>query len=223
MSVVVLLGVLGLGVAGFDPFGALLVAAALMMGASRAAAAMFLASSAVVPLAVAVVAGHALGPIEAEIKPWLHLPGYVWAAISLVTGLGLIGWAVWRALRPPTDKPAKAPKGISVPAMAVAGLGFGVTALVDPAYYAAIAVVARVHDPWLRVALLVLWFVIAQILLIGLVLVNAIHPGAEIGGRLQRAWRRFAPGIRRAVTVVALIFGAGLVLDGIWRLTGLGG
>lgn len=216
MHFTMVLAVLGLGVAGFDPFGALLVAAALALGATRSATLAFLAASAVVPLAFAVLAGHALGPVEAAIQPWVHLPALVWAAIRLGVGLGLIGWAAWRARHPMVEKPTKAPKGISTRAMAAAGLGFGVTVLLDPAYYAAIAVVARVHPPWLRVALLVVWFAVAQIALIALVAVDLIRPGADLGVRLQRAWRRASPAINRVITVVALVAGVALAIDGLW-------
>ncbi|WP_203567816.1 hypothetical protein [Aestuariimicrobium ganziense] len=69
-----LLSVFGLGVAGFDPLGALIVAAALAMGATGRSLLAFLTTSSMVPLVVAVLAGHALGPVEAAVGPWLHLP-----------------------------------------------------------------------------------------------------------------------------------------------------
>lgn len=217
----IVLVVIGLGVAGFDPFGALIVAAGRAMGASRRAALAFLATSTIVPLGVAVLAGHVVGPAEAAIRPWLHAPAPVWTVVRIIAGLALIVWAIWRLARPPAEKPMRTPKEISVRAMATAGLGFGVTVLLDPAYYAAIAVVAHLH-PWHRAVLLVVWFAVAQIALIALVIVELIWPRADFGGRLQRLWRRASPRISRAVTIAALLTGVVLVTLGVWRLLHLG-
>lgn len=217
----IVLVVIALGVAGFDPFGALIVAACRALGASRRAALAFLATSLIIPLGVAVLAGHLVGPTEAAIRPWLHAPAPAWTVVRILAGIGLMVWATWRLGRPPAEKPLRTPREISAWAMTTAGLGFGATVLLDPAYYAAIAVVAHLH-PWLRAGLLVVWFAVAQIALIGLVIVDLIWPRADFGGRLQRLWHRTSPRISRVVTLAALLAGATLVTHGVWELLHLG-
>ena len=210
-----------LGVAGFDPFGALLVAAALALGASRGSALAFLLLSAVIPLAVGGIAGHALGPVITRIESWLRLPPSIWAAVSIAAGLGLVGWGVLRVRRGASGqsgRPEHTPRGVSMGAMAGAGLAFGLTALLDPAYYGVVAFVARNPDPIARMAGLVGWFAIAQGLLIALVVGSWLGDAQRAASWLRRVWHSASPVIARSVTVAALMVGSALVVDGVWYL-----
>lgn len=205
----------GLGVAGFDPYGALLVGAALVGGASRWAALFFLLTSAVAPIGLGVLAGRVIGPMVSTVESWLQLPGLVWAIAALAAGVVLVGWAVLRLRR--GDRPEttqRQARGSSVGAMALAGLLFGLTALLDPAFYAIVAVTARNSDVLAHLAGLVIWFVVAQWLLIGLVAVSLFDRERTAATRLERAWTRNAARIHRVVTVVGLAAGLLLVVDG---------
>ncbi len=210
----------GLGVAGFDPYGALLVGAALVRGASRWAALVFLLASALAPIGLGVLAGRVIGPLVATIESWLQLPGLVWAIAALAAGVILIGWAVLRlrrGARPETPRQRRT-RGSSVGAMALAGLLFGLTALLDPAFYAIVAVTARNPDVLVHLVGLVIWFVVAQWLLIGLVAVSLFDRQRTAAARLERVWTRNAARIHRVVTVVGLAAGLLLVFDGVGYL-----
>ncbi|MGB3954424.1 MAG: hypothetical protein WBL05_03955 [Brooklawnia sp.] len=209
----------GLGVAGFDPYGALLVGAALARGASRWAALVFLLTSAVAPIGLGVLAGRVVGPLVSTVESWLQLPGMVWAFVALAAGV-ILGWAVLRlrrGARPETPQQHRT-RGSSVGAMALAGLAFGLTALLDPAFYAIVSVTARNSDVLVHLVGLVIWFVVAQWLLIGLVAVSLFDRQRTAAARLERAWTRNAARIHRVVTVVGLTAGLLLVVDGLGYL-----
>lgn len=213
-----LLVVAALGVAGFDPLGALLVAGALVLGASRRSALIFLLTSAVVPIGLAMLAGRVLRPVLATVESWLRLPASIWSAVSLVVGAGLIGWGLVRARRGVVVRPERPLRAASASAMAGAGFWFGFTVLLDPAYYAVMAVVARHPEPLTRLTALVIWFVVAQWLLIALVVGAWVGDAGRAANRLRGLWRRAAPTISRMVTIAAFVVGLALVADGVWYL-----
>ncbi|WP_203567817.1 hypothetical protein [Aestuariimicrobium ganziense] len=92
--------------------------------------------------------------------------------------------------------------------------------LADPAYHGAIAVVAHVHRPWVRVGLLACWLVVAHVALGVLVVAQLVRPSRGVGPWLQRAWRRWAPRVTAVLFLVAIVAGSGLVVDGVWHLLG---
>lgn len=218
MNVPLLVAAIGLGIAGFDPFGALLVAGALTIGASWRAALSFTLASAVVPIPLALLAGHALGPAITAIEEHLSLPASIWVVITLGAGVAMIGWAVRRIRRPPGEPKERPPLDVSARAMALAGLAFGVTVLADPAYYAIIAVVARNPDPAARAAAVVVWFLISECLLIALVVASFTGAHRRAAEGLRRAWRRASPVINGFITIALLVVGVLLILDGTWFL-----
>lgn len=218
MSLSLLMAAVGLGIAGFDPFGALLVAGALSIGASRWAALSFTLASAVVPISLALVAGHTLGPVIAAIEQRVQLPASVWVVVTFAVGVAMIGWAALRLLRPPVERVEHAPRNVSANAMALAGLAFGVTVLADPPYYAIIAVVSRNPDPAARAVAIVIWFLLAQCLLIALVVAAFTGSHRRAAEWLRRAWHRASPAINRTITIALLAAGTLLVADGLWYL-----
>lgn len=218
MGVQFLLVVAALGVAGFDPFGALLVAGALALGASRTSALAFLLASSVVQLGLALAAGRMLGPFLDAVESRLVLLASIWSLASLAVGAGLIGWGLVRVRRGAVVRPERPPRGVSSTSMAVAGLWFGFTVLLDPAYYAVVAVVARNAEPVARLTALVVWFAIAQWLLIALVIAAWVGDAGRAAEWLRGLWRRSAPVLARAINIAALVAGVALVVDGIWYL-----
>ena len=146
-----------------------------------------------VDLGVAPIAGCAGRPggrpLVSTVESWLQLPGMVWAFVALAAGV-ILGWAVLRlrrGARPETPQQHRT-RGSSVGAMALAGLAFGLTALLDPAFYAIVSVTARNSDVLVHLVGLVIWFVVAQWLLIGLVAVSLFDRQRTAAARLERAW-----------------------------------
>lgn len=210
----------GLGVAGFDPYGALLVGTALISGGTRWTALVFLLTSSVAPIALGLLTGRVLGPLVSTIESLLRLPAVVWAGLGLAVGIVLIGWALLRLRlrRGAVPGAERRPRDVSVGAMALAGLSFGFTALLDPAFYAIVAVTARNPDLWVQLIALVIWFVVAQWLLIGLVAVSWVDKERTAAVRLERVWSKNASRVSRIVTVVGFAAGVVLVVDGVGYL-----
>lgn len=216
MTFATLAAIVALGVAGFDPFGALLLAAALARGASRWGALIFFLASAVVPVGVGVLGGRALAPTIQLLETKLRLPNTIWLIITVLAGVGLLIWALqrWRKL---TSEPThQQPRGLSVKAMALAGIGFGFTVLADPAFYAVIAVNSRNHGFGPDLAAMSVWFVVSQVALVCLVIAAFTPAQRRAAAWLQQTWTRLSPLLSRVLTIVITLAGAGLLVDGLW-------
>lgn len=216
------LATLGLGIAGLDPFGALIVAAALTAGSTRRATSAFLTASAATTVAVGGLLGSALEPLLNLLGRLLDFPDLVWAVINIVLVITLMAWAIARIVRPPNSAHhSELPRrtGLSAWSLTGAGVLFGLTMLTDPAYYAIIALGTRVED-WLALVLAVtLWFLISQLPLVLLVVSSFLGLHETLTTRLERLWARVKPHISSIVTAAIALIAGVLTFDTIHFFT----
>ncbi|SBM43952.1 Hypothetical protein PFR_JS2_1793 [Propionibacterium freudenreichii] len=217
-------GIAGLGIAGFDPLGALALMAAMALGARRRAIATLLVTT----VATIVVTGFVL---SSTVGTWaiaqihrLHDPGHiVWGLIVLAAGVGLLAWAIVRLVRVPQPKPDDATRsGHSVGMLAVIGIGVGLSAFIDPAFYGLLVVAGGIHSWPMRLGGIVLWACLSQIALLalsGAVFAGAFAPVHRFITRVRQQWgaraSRFASWALLVIAVIICVEGA-FELHGHW-------
>lgn len=211
-----LLATLGLGIAGLDPFGALIVAAALAAGSTRRAVSTFLVASAVTTIAIGGLLGRAIEPPLTFLGNLLDFPNAVWAAINIVLVVALFAWAIARIGQRHASTVRSEPQrrsGLSSWSLTGAGVLFGLSMLTDPAYYAIIALGTRIEG-WLPLVLAVaLWFLISQFPLVVLVASSFLGLHEKVTSRLQTLWARSKPHISWIVTAAIVLAASVLAAD----------
>lgn len=215
-------GIVGLGIAGFDPLGALALIAAMALGARRRA----IAGLVIVTIATTVVIGFVL---SSTLGTWaiaqlhrLHDPGHiVWGALVLLAGIGLAVWGTIRLRRAPVvkkDEPTRS--GRSVKALVLIGIGVGLSALIDPAFYG-LLVVAGTMPTWpLRLAGVLTWSCLSQVAL--LALSGAVFAGAfgPVHRFITSCRERWGAAASRAASWVLIVVCVVIILEGILEIHG---
>jgi hypothetical protein len=212
-----LVTVLGLGLAGLDPAGALIAAAALTAGARDRAVLLYgvvvLVGTALLGTVLSLTLGVRLASVDWSV---LVPAGRVGAIIELGVGVGLLAWAVVRLSRRGARAPK--PRRERTGGLGLAGVGalFALSAALDPTFIAVVVLAGR--DPVVAEVALAhaLWAVVSQAPLVLLLL-------AVARGKHERAvtwfggwWSRVQPVVRRVVNAALVVTGAVLVLDGGW-------
>lgn len=167
--------VLGLGLAGFDPFGALIVLPALAMGAKRRVVVLFFVVSGLATVLAGVLLGQSVELIFAWLAENLAIPAPARAALQVLAAGALGYWAVrrWNARHEPPKERRKKPFLAGAAGMSLAGLGWGVGALTDPTFFG-VAGVTTTFQSTLEVTLaFTAWFLVSQAPLVLVVLALA--------------------------------------------------
>lgn len=213
-----LLALLGLGIAGLDPLGALIVAAALAAGSTRRAVSAFLVASTVTTVAVGGLLGRAIEPLLSSLGNLLNFPDAVWVAINILL-VAVLVWALARFWRRQdrADRSDSEPKrraaGLSTWSLAGAGVLFGLSMLTDPTYYAIIALGTRVEGWLVPVLVVALWYLISQSPLFVVVASSFLGLHEQVAARLQDFWARSKPYVSWIIKVAILLAVVVLVAD----------
>lgn len=161
-----LLLVLGLGIAGLDPWGLAVLLAAVAAGANKAEIVAFSLSTligAVVLGCVTAVFGKLILDQISTYLPALDDP--VWAIVELVVAAVLAYWVISErtGAKPDTEEPdAPAAPKASVLGMAASGFAFSVATILDPTFFAAAAIASQAPNAAAMVGLLALWVLVSQ-------------------------------------------------------------
>lgn len=200
--------VFGLGVAGLDPFGALMVVPALAAGAKRRIVMWFFGMAALCTVLTGLVVGESVQHVSAWLAR-LAVPAPVRLIAQAAAAAALGAWAAVRWARRGAPKREKASVLVGPVAMALAGALWGVSAVTDPSFLALVAVDAGVESLPVSTAVFAGWFVISQAPLCLVVL--ALVTGKDtrpVRGAVALARRLEAP----AGSAVTLLLAAGAVL-----------
>ena len=104
----------GLGVAGFDVFGVVIVLLLLASRVSKRRIVLFASIAFVGTVALGTVAAVLLGERVASLSQMVHrIPAVVWLCLEGVAAIALFGWAIYRlCVAPASDKPPKDAGGL---------------------------------------------------------------------------------------------------------------
>lgn len=166
-----LLTAVGLGIAGIDPLGALLLMTAIAAKLSRSKLIFFN----ITVLLSAVIAGTIVSLVGAgfiaSIKDVLPVStSRVWVIVNLIVAAAILIWIVRRKLtknRPKTQKPRNKLSGSNY-TIAATGLLFGAGSVLDPTFLANISLAAQSESLVTIVAMHTIWILVSQIMLFGL-------------------------------------------------------
>lgn len=211
---------LALGLAGLDPTGALIAAAALAAGAHERAVLAFGAVAVLGTAALGTALSLGIGTELAQVD-WLALlpDGRVAAVIEAAIGVGLLVWAGVRltpqAVRPPRPRRVRA----RTAGLVSTGVVFALSAVLDPTFVA-VTVIAGRGPSALAVALAqLLWVLVSQAPLV-FVLVAVARGGHRAAvERFTAWWERVQPTMRWIVTSALFLVGAILLVDAAWWFT----
>lgn len=216
-----------LGIAGFDPLGAIALVGAMAMRARRTGIAVLMAATLATTIGCGTLAAMLLGPavhhfghrghrLDAQAH---HVDHRIWAVLVVTVGLMLVAWGVWRLLHPAAlDEKASAatPRSASSAALAGTGVLVGLSAFVDPAYYGEIVVVSTRHHHLATIVVnLTVWTLLSQVALVvaGLAtLLGLYEPVHHLITAVQTRWAR---PLRLALSVLLLVLGALAVAEGV--------
>lgn len=221
-AVALLIAALGLGLAGLDPAGALIAAAALAAGTQARPVVAFGVLVVVLTALLGTALSLTVGAGLADVDWAAAVPGGpVTAAVEALAGLGALVWALARWRRSPADPADEAPRRRSPRAVGGAGLlGVGLLftagAALDPSY-AGLVVLAGRGEPWWEVlAAHAVWSLVSQAPLVVLVVAVARGGHERAVALFTRWWGRARPLVRHLVTGALVVVGLGLLLDAGW-------
>lgn len=223
-----LLLVLGLGLAGIDPVGMMLLIAAMTAGASKKQIYLYgllvLAGTTILGLTLSAILGAGFAQITSHIEGAINsFSDRTWTWISFVIIAVLLYFASKRLLAKDKKEEgagAKGGKGL------IAGAGFMVfTAITDPTFIALMGLAGQVNNLALSILYSLLWTLISQaslFLLIGAVIFGKHEIFID---KFNRFYQRYKIRIDQTITgllfLLALVFIADLVyfwLTGIWLI-----
>lgn len=193
-------GTVGFGVAGLDPFGALVVVPALAAGARRRVILLFFGSAWLATVLTGVVLGESVQHVAAWLRNLLSVPDPVRLTVQLVLAVSLGLWAAYRWAHRNDTKPEKTkkPKLGGPVGMSLMGTFWGVSALTDPSFYGVATISASMQSLLAVVAVFTGWFLISQAPLCLVVLTLA-------AGRDSRPVRRAIGFARRTARPAAYV------------------
>ncbi len=206
--------VIGIGIAGLDPFGAVLLVSAITAGAGRTKVFTFAASV----LTTSVLTGTALalagnrmfessGADTSSSSP-------AWAYLEMGTALLIAVWLA-RGLMPSGTEPAPPRRDIaqSTPAIAAAGAAFTLTSVLDPTFLATAAVVGPSGNIVVALLSFALWTLISQILLFSLVAAFNFGAHERAVDATRRWWQRHEMLLTTLLKIAGLLVVIALLVD----------
>lgn len=220
------LPMLVLGIAGFDPVGAITFVAAAALGVNRRRLGLFTLTAVGTSAILSVAAPLGLGGVIRQLTHRLphHATRGEVSIAFLAAGVILLGWGLWRLVRHagrsiPTDESdaanstAHAPKSLSTTGMLVSGFLVGLSSLADPAWYAMVAFASGLRHPYEAVIVGVGWTILSHILLIVFALSLVFGWYEPVHRKLENLRRRWAPQLNALATWALIVAGlVGVVL-----------
>ncbi|MFD4324437.1 hypothetical protein ACFWQC_07370 [Nocardioides sp. NPDC058538] len=157
-------GIVGFGVAGLDPFGALVVVPALATGARRRVVLLFFGTAWLTTVLTGIALGESVQHVVAWLRNLLSVPDPVRLTVQLVTAIGLGLWAAHRWAHRNDARPEKTKKSMLAgpTGMSLMGVFWGVSALTDPSFYGVATIGASMPSLLAGAAVFSGWFLISQ-------------------------------------------------------------
>jgi len=213
----------GLGLAGFDPAGAMVGIGLLGMGIHRRNIIVMIVTFMVGTVALGTGLSVILGPRVAGFD-WRKLePSHQHVAIGLfVGGLLLLAWGIHRLVHPPvlrtrTQKAGR--RGTGPFQLALLGIIFALSSLISPPFLA-LVVIASSYDHLVQIVLAhTIWFLLNQSTLLIVTGVAMTGAGEDAIANFRRWWIHITPLRNRLVTSLALVLAGAFILESVWWKT----
>ena len=215
-----LIQAVGLGIAGIDPLGAILLFSAIRTGASRIKIVAFTASTFVTTIVAGVTTTVAGNRIVESVSVPLELSSEsspIWACIEIGVAL-LIGYWLIRARNNHGLEKKHRDLGGPTSAYVLAGVVFSATAVVDPTFLATAVVFADADDAFIIIIAFTVWTLTSQFMLFALFAAYLYGVDQHLVTTTMQLWqrhRRLFRNILYAAGVLAVLL---LLADAIYYI-----
>ncbi|MFE7223850.1 hypothetical protein ACFU7D_03595 [Nocardioides sp. NPDC057577] len=219
-------GIVGFGVAGLDPFGALVVVPALAGGARRRVVLLFFGTSWLTTVLTGIMLGESVQHVVAWLRNLLGVPDPVRLAVQLATATGLGLWAARRWTHRNDTKPERTKRSMLAgpTGMSLMGIFWGVSALTDPSFYGVATIGASMPSILAVAAVFTGWFLISQAPLCLVVLALAagkdsrpVQRAVSLARRTARPASYVMTGLLAATSLFLLLNSLTLPVTGAFR------
>lgn len=211
-----LLFALGLGLAGFDIFGVLIILTALASKVSKREIITFTLITLFGTVALGTVAVLLLGEGVRIITDFFNnLPDVLWIALDFLVAILLFVWAGVRIVRAiKKQNVAKEPKATFFKhGLIVVGMLYAISAFIDPSYLALIALSGRADSLSVIVLAQFIWILVSQSALFALAIAVAFGIHEEFVNWFNRVREKYSNIITKIVTGLIVFFGTLITTD----------
>lgn len=184
------LAAFGLGIAGIDPLGAVILMTAIAANFSRSRIVLFCITVFLSGVLAGTVISVTGAGFIASIKDLIPVPtSSIWVLVNLTIAAIILVWVVRRKLAENKPKKEKVRKklGSSFSGVVTTGFLFGAGSVLDPTFVANISLAAQTENLVTIVVMHTVWVIVSQIMLFGLFLayLNGKHERVIAYSRLQ--------------------------------------
>ncbi len=215
-----ILPAISLGLAGFDPAGAMVGIGLLGMGVHRRNLIVMIVTFMAGTVALGTGLSVLLGPRVAGIDWRRFEPSQGQVAIGLfVGGLLMLGWGCYRLAHPLKHRkrrPKTNRQGTGPLHLALLGIIFSLSSVISPPFLA-LVVIAGSYDHLDEIILAhSIWFLLNQSALLVVAGIAMTEAGDSIIANFRRWWIRTTPMRDRLVTILAFTLAVAFILESIW-------
>jgi len=205
---------IGIGLAGFDPAGALVLIALLAIRANRRTVTVLCVLTVFCTTLLGTVLARLLGANVHHVDlRHLRPPDRIVLVLNVVIGLALIAFAIWRMRRPPAPEKPPRTYGAGIKAAVVGGVAVGFGSILDPAFIANVALASQTQHIGMTLALGLLWAVLSHSALIVLTVCVLLGVHERPVAAFDAWWLRARPMIGTVVNWVLLALGICFLLE----------
>lgn len=209
---------LGLGIAGIDIFGIVVIVAALSAGASKRAILTFATTvfigTVILGTALSLLLGSSVGRITEYIQ---ELPDVIWVCANLLAALLLLVWATKRLIK--YIKHRKQPKQKSSfdkwlkYGLFIVGVWFAVCALTDPSFLALIAISGN-NDGVVGIVIAhALWILVSQAPLFIFATAVKFDKHKPLMKKIEKAKKRYSRRTSLLLTAIVALAAAAFIIN----------
>ncbi len=185
-------GILGLGLLGIDPLGAIVASTAIAAKVKKSRVLLFgltyFSGTVIIGVVMSILGQEAIDFVQSFI-PDDFSPA--WAILNLLIVLIISGWLLIRFLK--RNKPKKTPKKKTllggVWQIIAVGLIFAASSLTDPTFYAVIILAAESHNILSMIGLHLLWVCVCQLPLILITGAYYLNIHQKLLSKSAKLWR----------------------------------
>lgn len=212
-----ILAALGLGLAGIDILGVVVITTALSVGASKRSVVLFALTTLIATVIIGVVFSLLLDTSVARISQFVDtLPDYVWVIVNALFAGVLLTWVTARIFkktpRVKKTETSRVTKWIKS-SLFIVGIFFAVSALADPSFLALIAVSAQNDSFLLVITANILWILISQAPLFALAIAVLFNKHKPLLKWFERVKITYAKQLHVALTILILMCALLLIAD----------
>ena len=216
-----LIQTIGLGIAGIDPLGAILLFSAIRAGAERPKVIALVVSISITSVIAGVLVAVASGQLveSTSLEPPSQ-PGVIWAYLEIGIAILIGYWLIQRSKSNGDSKKEKINNDSigTILTCIVAGAVFSVTTVIDPTFIATAIVVADINDVFISIIAFTIWTLISQFMMFALFVAYLSGTEQRLINATMLLWQRHKSLFERALYAAGVLAVLLLLADAIYYI-----